>query len=65
MGSSDVQGELWGQAARDWAELQEPMHKPLWDAMLEAGSIRHGSRVCDVGCGGGGASLLTAERGGA
>lgn len=63
MGSTELQGELWGKAARDWAELQEPMHKPLWDAMLDAGNVGDGSSVCDVGCGGGGVGLLAAERG--
>lgn len=63
MGSAEIQGELWGRAARDWAELQEPMHKPLWDAMLDAGNVGIGARVCDVGCGGAGAGLLAAERG--
>lgn len=63
MGSAQTQGELWGRAARDWAELQEPFHRPLWDAMLDAGHVGGGSRVCDVGCGGGGASLLAARRG--
>ena len=63
MGSAEIQGDLWGKAARDWVELQEPKHEPLWDAMLEAGKVGRKSRVCDVGCGGGGASLLAAERG--
>lgn len=63
MGSAEIQGGMWGKAARDWAELQEPMHQPLFDAMLEAGNVEKGSRICDVGCGGGGASLLAAVRG--
>jgi 2-polyprenyl-3-methyl-5-hydroxy-6-metoxy-1,4-benzoquinol methylase len=48
---------MWGKAARDWAEFQEPMHQPLWVAMLDAGNVAKSSRICDVGCGGGGASL--------
>jgi SAM-dependent methyltransferase len=63
MGSAQVQGELWGRAPRDWAELQEPMHRPLWEAMLTAAEIGPGARVLDAGCGGGGASLLAARRG--
>jgi SAM-dependent methyltransferase len=63
MGSAEVQGELWGRAPRDWAELQEPKHAPLWHAMLEAAGVREGSRVFDAGCGGGGAAVLAAERG--
>ncbi|HSM13931.1 MAG TPA: methyltransferase domain-containing protein [Thermoanaerobaculia bacterium] len=63
MGSAEMQGELWGRAPRDWAELQEPKHVPLWSAMLEAAGVREGSRVFDAGCGSGGASVLAAERG--
>jgi 2-polyprenyl-3-methyl-5-hydroxy-6-metoxy-1,4-benzoquinol methylase len=63
MGSGKIQGDMWGKAARDWAEFQEPMHQPLWVAMLDAGNVAKSSSICDVGCGGGGASLLAAERG--
>jgi len=63
MGSAPIQGELWGKAPRDWAELQEPMHHPLWAAMLTAAEVSSGMRVLDAGCGGGGACLLAAQRG--
>lgn len=63
MGSAKIQGELWGKAPRDWAELQEPMHRPLWEAMLTAAGIGPGARVLDAGCGGGGACLLAARLG--
>jgi SAM-dependent methyltransferase len=63
MGSATIQGELWGRAPRDWAELQEPTGTPLWEAMLDAAGVSKGTRFLDVGCGGGGASLLAAERG--
>lgn len=63
MGSSSTQGELWGTAARDWAELQEPQHLPVWEAMLTAANVELGTRFFDAGCGGGGASVLAAQRG--
>ena len=63
MGSAAIQGELWGLASRDWAELQEPTGTPLWKAMLGAAGVGKGTRFLDVGCGGGGASLLAAARG--
>lgn len=63
MGTAAIQGELWGAAARDWAELQEPMCRPLWEAMLDALDVRAGTRLLDAGCGGGGASILAAARG--
>ncbi|UCC86522.1 MAG: class I SAM-dependent methyltransferase [Anaerolineales bacterium] len=63
MGSAEVQGQMWGLAAKDWAELQEPHHEPLWQVMLDEGNVGSGTRVLDAGCGGGGASLLAAKRG--
>lgn len=63
MGSSGVQGELWGRAAGDWASLQEVQHGPFFGAMLDAAGVEEGVRFLDAGCGGGGASVLAAERG--
>lgn len=63
MGTSKIQGELWGKAPQGWAEIQEPMHRPLWDAMLNIARVGPGTRFLDVGCGGGGASVLAAKRG--
>src|SRR2546430_11941814 len=63
MGSATVQGQLWGRAAHDWAELQEPTALPLWEAMLDAAAVGPGTRVLDAGCGAGGASVLAAGRG--
>ncbi len=63
MGTADTQGDLWGQAAQDWASIQEPMHRPLWEAMLDEARVGSETHVLDAGCGGGGASVLAAERG--
>lgn len=63
MGSAKIQGELWGQAPSDWALLQEPKHVPLFQSMLYAAGVGRGTRFFDAGCGGGGASLLAAQRG--
>jgi SAM-dependent methyltransferase len=63
MSTAKIQGELWGAAPREWAEMQEPLHTPLYAAMLNATAVRQGTRLLDVGCGGGVASRLAAERG--
>jgi SAM-dependent methyltransferase len=63
MGSATRQGRLWGAAAQDWAKLQEPLARPLWEAMLAAAAVGPGTRVLDAGCGAGGASVLAARRG--
>ena len=63
MGSSESQGKLWGAAAEDWASLFEPLSKPIWVAMLDATAVGRGTRFLDLGCGGGGATILAFERG--
>lgn len=63
MGSSESQGKLWGAKAKDWAELAEPADEPLWVAMLDSSAVSQDTRVLDLGCGAGGASVLVAKRG--
>ena len=63
MGSAKIQGELWSQAPKDWTELQEPLHTPLWQAMLLATGVDDGTRVLDAGCGAGGLCKLAREKG--
>jgi SAM-dependent methyltransferase len=43
--------------------LFEPLSKPIWDRMLDSAEVSQGTRFLDLGCGGGGASVLAAERG--
>jgi ubiquinone/menaquinone biosynthesis C-methylase UbiE len=63
MGSANIQGALWGAAARDWAELQEPAATPLYEAALDALAVTGGTRLLDAGCGAGLAMQLAAKRG--
>ena len=63
MGTAEIQGELWGAAPEGWVTIQEPMHRPLFEAMLDAAKTAEGTHVLDAGCGGGGASVAAAERG--
>ena len=63
MGSAQVQGALWGAAARDWAELAEPVQRPFFEAALDAIGVWDGMALLDAGCGAGLALTIAAERG--
>lgn len=63
MGSAERQGALWGAAAEDWAELQEPTGIPLYEATFDAIGVTTGTRLLDVGCGAGLALQLAHKRG--
>lgn len=63
MASGERQGRLWGAAPRDWAELQEPFCRPLWQDTLSALGVNAETRFLDAGCGGGGACVLAAALG--
>ena len=62
MGTGTVQAELWGPGARDWSDYNEPMCTPFYEAVLDAAGVGPGTRLLDVGCGGGFALLLAARR---
>ncbi len=63
MGTAKTQGDLWSVAASDWALFQEPMHDPLFEAMLNVANVGKFTNLLDAGCGGGSASMLASERG--
>ncbi|MFJ4922641.1 methyltransferase domain-containing protein [Streptomyces sp. NPDC088725] len=49
--------------ARDWAEIQERMLVPLYEAVYERLEVNAGTRLLGLGCGSGLALLLAASRG--
>jgi hypothetical protein len=42
--SSAANGRLWGARARDWADIQEGMAKPAYEAVLERTNV--GADTC-------------------
>jgi SAM-dependent methyltransferase len=62
-GSAGVQGDLWGARAADWAELQEPQQRPLYEDAVRRLGIGDGTRLLEVGCGAGELARLAAEAG--
>jgi len=63
MGTAPTQGDLWSARAQDWANLQERVCLPHFEAVFERLGMRKGMRLLDVGCGVGGAVQLAARRG--
>lgn len=49
--------------ARDWAEIQERMLVPLYEAVYERLEVGSGTRLLGLGCGSGLALLMAASRG--
>jgi len=58
-----LNGRLWGARANDWAELQEPMTRPIYDAVFERIDLGTQTNYLDIGCGSGLAAQLATERG--
>lgn len=63
MKKSQIQAELWGKLPDGWAEVQERLHKPLWEAMLSEANIGIETTLLDAGCGAGSASALADKQG--
>jgi SAM-dependent methyltransferase len=63
--TAQANGRLWGERARDWADIQEAMFRPAYVDVLDRLGIGPGCRFLDAGCGAGMAAALAAERGAA
>ncbi len=63
MGTAQIQGELWGARALDWAEANEPAWLPVYQAVLDHARVGPGTKYLDIGCGAGAALIAARNRG--
>jgi SAM-dependent methyltransferase len=63
MGTAEVQGELWGAHARDWANVQEPTWKGVYEEVFTQAEVTPGTKLLDIGCGAGGALVVASGLG--
>lgn len=63
MGTAAIQSQLWGMRARDWADIQEGMFAPLYEAVLRQTALEADTALLDIGCGSGMFCQQAAQRG--
>lgn len=51
MGSSKIQGNLWGQKSKDWAAIQEPTGNSGYEHALQLLDLKPNQTLLDIGCG--------------
>ena len=61
MRTAQVQGELWGARAQDWAEIGEGVSRPLYEVVLRKIEVSPATTVLDMGCGAGAFCALAAR----
>jgi len=54
---------FWGRGVRDWVDIQEPLQRPLYEAILETLALAPGETLLDASCGSGVVCVLAANRG--
>jgi 2-polyprenyl-3-methyl-5-hydroxy-6-metoxy-1,4-benzoquinol methylase len=65
-GTAGVQGDLWSERARDWAEVMEGWTGwgiPVYRQVLERLRVGTGQYLLDIGCGAGRLCRIAADRG--
>lgn len=61
--TSAINGRLWGTRPRDWADFQERVSRPIYEAVFRRTGVTSGTRYLDVGCGAGMAAEMASALG--
>jgi SAM-dependent methyltransferase len=64
-GSAEIQRQLWGARAHDWATAQEHQVANLYEVVLDQLGVGEETELLDAGCGAGLAAQIAARRGAA
>jgi ubiquinone/menaquinone biosynthesis C-methylase UbiE len=60
---AQIHGSLWGAGTSDYAEIVEPMFRPVYERVFDEVGVGRTTRLLDVGCGPGLAAQIAARRG--
>jgi ubiquinone/menaquinone biosynthesis C-methylase UbiE len=63
MGTAEMQGQIWGARAKDWAEVGEGTSNDLFEAILRKSGVGKNTILLDIGCGAGMFCKMAASRG--
>ncbi|HEY3250259.1 MAG TPA: methyltransferase domain-containing protein [Ignavibacteria bacterium] len=63
MGSGEMQGQIWGARARDWADYAEATSTDIFNSVFGLLPIKKGTSLLDIGCGAGAFCQMASERG--
>ena len=61
--TSTINGRLWGARARDFADLQEGVSQPIYEATFRRAGVKPSTRYLDAGCGAGMAAQMASALG--
>jgi mono/diheme cytochrome c family protein len=61
--TADIHGRFWGTRAREWADIQEVLMRPVYETVLDRAGVTSGTVHLDVGCSAGLAAQMAASRG--
>jgi 2-polyprenyl-3-methyl-5-hydroxy-6-metoxy-1,4-benzoquinol methylase len=63
MGSAEIQAQMWGARARDWADAGESTSIDMFNTILDKTAVTGKTNLLDIGCGSGMFCQMASTRG--